>query len=98
MPGFKVSPESQSHLKEAEPDHIDPSSYLAARETPASSARVKSAGAHQTHHEAFVFCILPGEGGCPGLGRLAHGCPEPSMAAQSSLSLLHNNGFAADRV
>lgn len=58
MLGFKVSPESQSHLKEAKPDHIDPSSYLAARETPASQPVVKSAKAHKTQHEAFVFHIM----------------------------------------
>lgn len=33
MLGFKLSPESQSHLKETKPNHTNPSSYLTARET-----------------------------------------------------------------
>lgn len=54
MLGFKLSPESQSHLKETQPNSIDPSSYLTARETPASPTGVRSANTHKTQHEAFV--------------------------------------------
>lgn len=43
--------------KETKPNHIDPSSYLPAREnpTPNSSTWLQSAKAHKTQHEAFVF-------------------------------------------